>query len=417
MTMPDKFGGSLASGRRLRLGTRIVHLSSVHRDDDVRIFLKECRTLAQEGFEVEYVVPTDRGGPRDGVTIIPVKCRRGRMARLFKVTLDIFIASRRRRASIYHLHDPELIPVGLLLRLLGKRVIYDVHEDVPRDILGKHWIPRWARPCAAFVAACAEWFAARALSGIIAATPAIADRFPKRRTSLIRNLPLQSEFAAPREKCDAARPVAVYVGLISVARGAGSMVRAINAVRDSSIRLTLVGEMDPPSLLEELKQLPGWDRVSYLGWKDRGSVVNLLATASVGLVLLHPTACFVTSQPIKLFEYMAGGIPIIASDFPLWRQLVVETGCGLCVPPEDADAVAEAIEWILGHPADAEEMGRRGQALVRDEMNWEREAVSLTSLYARLLGSSGAPETGCSTRSVSASDTPRDCVCAYRRWR
>jgi glycosyltransferase involved in cell wall biosynthesis len=399
-------------------GIRIVHLSSVHRDFDVRIFLKECRTLVQEGFDVEYVVPTDRGGRRDGVTIIPVKRHCGRLARLVKVTLDILIIAVRRRASLYHFHDPELIPVGLFLRLLGKRVIYDVHEDVPRDILEKHWIPRRIRPGVAFAAACAEWFAARTLSGIVTATPAIAERFPSHRTIVIRNLPRKSEFATLGERRKASSPAAVYIGLISAARGASSMVRAINAVRNSAMRLILVGEMDPPGLLEELEQLPGWDRVNYLGWKDRRGVGSVLATASVGLVLLHPTPCFVTSLPIKLFEYMSAGIPIIASDFPLWRQLVAETGCGLCVQPEDVDAIAQAIEWVLEHPEDAETMGRRGQALVKDELNWEREALSLSSLYARLLANPATPEAAsCLSRSIDDSRGPAERVSISRHSR
>src|SRR5262245_18997932 len=166
---------------------RIVHLTSVHAADDTRIFWKECLSLAEAGYRVSLVVPEERAGRRqaNAVEIVAVKRRSGRFARMLASTFGVAAAGLRQRAAIYHFHDPELIPAGLALRLLGKRVIYDVHEDVPRRILFKSWIPRnLRRPVAGFASAF-EWIAGRALSGIVAATPTIAARFPASRTALV----------------------------------------------------------------------------------------------------------------------------------------------------------------------------------------------------------------------------------------
>jgi glycosyltransferase involved in cell wall biosynthesis len=197
-------------------------------------------------------------------------------------------------------------------------------------------------------------------------------------------LPLRSEFATVRRPAE--RPSAVFVGQISALRGAAEMVSAMGKVgKFSEARLILVGETDVPDLLTSLSALPGWERVIYRGWQHRAAVEETLSQSSVGLVLYHPFANAIASQPNKLFEYMAAGLPVIASDFPLWRALVVDNGCGLCVPPHDIDAIARAIEWIFEHPAEADAMGRRGQALVQDEMNWEREENALLALYERLV--------------------------------
>jgi glycosyltransferase involved in cell wall biosynthesis len=233
---------------------------------------------------------------------------------------------------------------------------------------------------------CAEWFAGRALSGIVAATPSIARRFPSRKTALVQNFPLKSEFRLVRHPAE--KPFAVYTGQINAVCGAVEMVCALQRVRKyPDMRLIMAGAMDPPELMSDLASLPGWERVTYLGWLNRLAVETTLSQASVGLVLYHPIPNAVAAQPNKLFEYMAAGLPVVVSNFPLWRTLVVENGCGLCVPPDDVDAIARAIEWILENPAEAEAMGRRGQALIRDKMNWEHEKKSLLAIYDSLLRS------------------------------
>ncbi len=373
---------------------KVIHLSSGHYADDGRIFWKECLSLARAGYDVTFVVPGDpcfrREGVaivQEGVTIVAVKRRSGRLGRMLATPIEVVIAGLRRNGLIYHFHDPELIPLGFLLRVLGKRVIYDAHEDQPRDLLFKNWIPRGLRRPVSVAASVVEWIAGRTLSGVVAATPVIAQRFPKRHVALVQNFALKSEFAVDEEVPPGERRAVAYVGGITADRCAVEMIEAIARVeRFPDVSLLIAGVAEPPSLVGELAALSGWSRVDFRGLQDRVGLRRLLAESRVGLVLFHPLQSHFERQPVKLFEYMAAGLPVIAADFPRFRAIVEGNRCGLCVPPRDVAAIAAAIEWMFEHPAEAQEMGKRGRELVMRSLNWEHEEQELLGLYGRIVG-------------------------------
>jgi glycosyltransferase involved in cell wall biosynthesis len=374
--------------RRQSDRVRVVHLSSVHPADDARILWKECVSLVDFGYDVSLVVSEARPTRRElhSIEIIPVKRRSGRLGRMLISTPAVAIAGLRRNATVYHFHDPELMPIGLALRLLGKRAIYDVHEDLPRDILFKDWIPRLLRRPVSRLAAALEWIAGHTLSGVVAATPTIARRFPQGRTALVQNFARPCEFAAGAELPRSDRRGVAFVGGLTRERCAVEMVEAIAKVeRYPDVRLLIAGDIDPPALAERLAASEGWPRVDYQGRQPREGVRRLLAEARVGLAVYHPLPTFIESQPVKIYEYMAAGLPVIAADFPRFREIVEKNGCGICVPPRDPPAIAAAIEWIFDHPAEAAEMGRRGRNLVLNTFNWDREAETLLRFYERIL--------------------------------
>ena len=376
-----------------RAAVRVCHLSSVHRADDPRILAKECATLAEAGYDVRLIAPTPLVDTASGVRHVTVPRRSGRFSRLLRTVPAVLRAARQQDAAIYHLHDPELLPIGLLLRHRGRAVIYDAHEDLGNQVRHKPWIPRWLRPGVARLASGVERLVARQLSAVVAATPPVAAHFPSDRTVVIRNLARSEEFAAAGEAMayvDRDR-IAAYVGNVSAPRGAREMIEAMDAVGASTARLRIAGDFSPSSLRDELESLPGWARVDPLGWQDRLGVARLLGGARLGLVCLHPTPSYVESYPVKLFEYMAAGLPVIASDFPLWRSIVDDAGCGLLVDPLDPAAIAAAIDTLLDDPAEAEAMGRRGRDAVLRRWSWQPEGQRLVELYDRLAGISGSP--------------------------
>ncbi|MBP2312734.1 glycosyltransferase family 4 protein [Azospirillum soli] len=382
----------LSHGHPQQDRVKVVHLSSVHSAEDARIFSKECISLAKAGYEVSLVVPDNHlqaagGQParRQDVDILAVKRNQGLPKRLFRTTWSVLFAALKLRGDVYHFHDPELIPIGLLLRLLGKRVVYDVHEDLPRDLMTRRWIPRALRQPVASAVALTEWTAGRAMSGVVAATPIIARRFPKEKTALVQNFAILQELGDVGGPPLAERRGVALVGGITVDRCALDMVEAIGRVgRFPDAKLLMAGNMESTALRDRMEALPGWSRVDYRGHLDRPGVRQLLSESRVGLVLYYPTRNYAEAQPVKLFEYMATGIPIIVTDLPYLRSVVDEHRCGLVVPPRDPAAIASAIEWMFDHPEEAAEMGRRGQEAVRSLYNWGHEERELIRLYDRI---------------------------------
>ena len=173
-----------------------------------------------------------------------------------------------------------------------------------------------------------------------------------------------------------------FLGWITPIRGIEVMVDAIGR---TDATLVLAGQFDPPDFVDRLRLSPGWSRVECVGHVGRRDVAAMFARAMAGIVLFSPAANHVRSQPTKLFEYMSAGLPVIASDFPLWRQIVESADCGLCVDPTSPAAVADAIRWMTEHPEEARAMGENGRRAVAGTYNWEHEAGKLRTLYEQLL--------------------------------
>ena len=365
---------------------KVVHLSSAHPAHDVRILHKECRTLSKAGYDVSLVALNDGDEAANAVRIVGLPEPKNRVDRLTRSVWRAFRAALREKAELCHFHDPGLIPMGLLLRLGGKRVVYDVHENIPHSVLTKDYLPPFAQRVVGTFAGWMERAAATFFQGVVAATPTIAARFPARKTVTVQNFPVLRKFrTADRTPYAEREPIVVYLGTMTHHRGTREIVEAINLVPPASgARLALVGFFEPPEFRTELEHLPGWGRVNFLGWQSRKEVAGTVSQARAGLAVLHPRPSYLDSYPVKLFEYMAAGIPVIASDFPLWRRIVEEAGCGLLVDPLAPESIAKAIQDILADPKEAEAMGARGRQAAEDRFNWEHEGRKLIRFYRQL---------------------------------
>jgi len=190
---------------------------------------------------------------------------------------------------------------------------------------------------------------------------------------------------------------------ITRARCAVEMVEAMGLLpKNVPASLRLVGNWDSEELPESLSKLAGWDRVEFVGQLGRPGVADELRNAAVGLVILHPEPNYIISQPVKLFEYMCAGLPVIVSDFPICREIVNQARCGLLVDPFNPKEIAEAMTFLLTHPEEAAEMGRRGYEVVREKYSWANEEKTLLNFYSELLGRDAVPEQGLIHRGQAA---------------
>ena len=239
---------------------KVVHLTSVHGAYDPRIFCRECKSLAGAQYEVVLVACHDADEFIDGVRIKAVPRINHRLGRITCTVWRVYREAVRQGAAVYHFHDPELIPVGLALRAHGKKVVYDIHENLPKDILTKYYLPQWLRRPVAWLAERAENRACRCFSALAVTTPAIADRVRtfNPNTVVICNFPVAEDFVSPAEIIWSERDFAVaYVGLIDSRRGIWEMVEAMSLLPDRlNATLRLAGPFEPPNIQEQVSRLP-----------------------------------------------------------------------------------------------------------------------------------------------------------------
>ncbi len=358
---------------------RICHLTSVHLDGDIRIFHKMAKTMVQD-FEVHVVVPNTTSRIQDGVQIHSFAAETQKRRKRMQQTVDLILQEALRiNADVYQLHDPELLRIAPKLQAIGAKVIFDSHEDVPKQIMDKYWIPWLLRKLISFAYAHYEKRAAKKLDGIISVTPEICKRFMRYnpKVALIRNFPLKAEFPSPDWNQKDVQHFC-YIGGLYASRGIKEVVLAMKEVDGF---LHLAGTFDDPLLLAELETSRAWKKVIYYGQVGRPVIQEILQKCSVGLVTLHPTPSYKEAYPIKMFEYLAAGCAVVASDFPLYRNLLQDANCGVFVDPKNEFEIAKALQKLSTNAEQTLAMGKSARAHFEANYNWEKETQTLSAFY------------------------------------
>lgn len=362
----------------------IVMMTTAHPAMDVRIFHREARTLTEAGLRVCIVGRNDKSENVDGVWIEALPRYRNRLHRL-RLGWSAFQAGLKLGGKLFIFHDPELFWVALLLSFSRHKVVYDCHENLPSQVLQKDWIPGFLRRVLAPMVWVGEWLASRLISGVIVARDAVQPRFPPSRTVLVRNFPTASTLqklgtGAPVES---RQNVVIYAGLLSANRGIRELIAAFSSPGLANAELVLAGEFsDPRFQSETLDSLPF--NVRWVGQRSYADVLTLYKRAKVGALLLYPTPSHRYSLPVKLYEYLGAGLPVIASDFPEFADVV--EGCGLQVDPLNVDQVRRKLQELLSMPpSQIAGMSTIARNRVLSSLTWEPEGVRLKSFCTRLL--------------------------------
>ncbi|MBA7652869.1 hypothetical protein ES703_60708 [subsurface metagenome] len=363
---------------------KICILTSVHPPFDGRVFHKEAKTLVKAGYNVVLIAQHTGEETIDGVKILPLSKPKNRFVRMTKVVWKLFRLALKEKANVYHFHDPELIPVGIGLKLLGKKVIYDVHEDVPRQILNKDWVGNvYIRRFVAFITNIIEQAGAVLFDGIVAATPDIAKNFNPAKTILLRNLPILEliDKVQPVD-CKTDKPIIIYAGGLSSIRRIKEIIQTMELVGDKA-ELWLLGEWASEEYKKECENLGGWKYTNYLGYIPYGEHYSFIKIANIGLVIFLPLPNQERAMPNKPFEYMACSLPMVMSNFSYWQEIFSE--CALFVNPYDPEDIAEKVLYLLDNPDEAKKLSDEGRELIEKKYNWEAEQGKLLDVYKKVL--------------------------------
>jgi glycosyltransferase involved in cell wall biosynthesis len=373
------------------MSVKVCHVTSVHPRYDTRIFIKECTSLANVGYDVTLLVADGKTDEiKNGVKIISVTgIPKSRFQRIIKSSNIMYKKALEVDAEIYHLHDPELLPLARKLEKAGKKVIFDSHENYPAQIKVKGYIPYILRSVISGIYKTYETGTAKKIDAVI--TPCTffdgVDIFKGRckKTEIISNAPLLSEFYDKYQDTDKGNivPSVCHVGGLTYSRG---ITHLIKAAYKANVKLILVGKFSPPTYEVEVKKMLEYSCVEYRGHLTRDQVLKVYQESTIGAATILNIGQYNTGDNFatKVYEYMSMGLPVILTKYSYSEKMIQKYDFGIAVTPDNVDEIADAIMCLIDNPDKAKEMGENGRRAVLEEFNWDIEEKKLLALYHKL---------------------------------
>ena len=366
---------------------KIAHLTTVHKRFDTRIFKKQCISLSRkDNYNVSLIVADGLGSTKHkNINIYDVGPSKNRFDRIFISAKKIYLKALDLDCDIYHLHDPELLNMGLQLKNKGKKVIFDSHEDVSEDIMIKDWVPFYFRKLISLIYNVFEKFICKQLDFVISATPYISNKFQEKGViSLdIKNYPIKEDYIYQKTNWNEKKNEICYVGEISKERGIIELIESLENLKN--IRLNLVGSFSDSNLKKRCEKMKGWGQVNELGFLPQKEIYKIFNNSKLGIVTLHPTKTYLPSIPVKIFEYMAAGLPIVCSNFDFWEELIFKKyKCAVQVDPLSSSEIAGAVEHLMYNDIVSKKMIEEGIRAIKETFNWNIEEKKLYDVYNRI---------------------------------
>jgi glycosyltransferase involved in cell wall biosynthesis len=355
---------------------------------DVRVFEKECTSLVKAGYEVYLVSPNAKEEIKNGVHIIGVPYEKeGLLNRLFTLPKFLYKKALSIDADIYHFNDPASLPYGAKLKRKGKKVIFDSFEDHPTLFFEKKSLPYIIRYIISKIYSVYEYYNCKKFDGLILCYHWTQERLNKacKNNQLVFNFPILKEEIVKRE--DVVGTAICYAGLFSRMWYIENILTAL--IEIDGVQFNLAGNPADVAYLNMLKSNAGWQKVNYLGQIEHREVNDkVYSKSTIAMALLdYIPLCKGNVGNLsnnKLFEYMKAGLPVICTDFILWKEVVEKNNCGICVNPRNINEIAEAIKYLTDNPEIAKQMGENGRNIVLEKYNWQYEEKKLIDVYRSL---------------------------------
>lgn len=368
---------------------KICHMTSAHDSTDIRIFRKECKSLAKrENYDVYLIAPGD-SRDESSVKVIGVGDKpKSRLKRMLNFTRKVYKKAICVDADIYHIHDPELLRYALKLKKRSKIVIFDAHEDTVLDIARKEYISPIFRGIIAKIFKKYLTYISRRIDAIVTVTPNLVEKYKKhnKKVVLVTNFPIITEPNKIYDRIqDNIKCKLFFAGGISSMWSHHIIIDAIE--NTDYVEYLLYGNADQ-EYLNSLMKKRGWKHVKYGGKVPFEIVDNKMWGADIGLAIMQ----YIwgedkngTMGNTKLFELMLHGVPVIATNFLLWKDIIEANECGICVDPNSIEEIKSAIKYLYNNPDIAKKMGENGRRLVLEKYNWDSQEINLLNLYESLI--------------------------------
>lgn len=370
--------------------TKVCILTSAHHALDARIFYREAVSLAEKGYEVHVFGNHPKDELLKNVYIHAVRCPNNGWFRKLSSSFNFLLRVFGEKADIYHFHDPDLIFCGLALQIFGKKVIMDVHEDFKLTIINKRRnLPKILRYIIATSFDVIEKLSSRVFSGVIVVSEEIERKFHFSNVALVRNFPIINKVPRRTRTRDNTFNV-IYTGSIDHSRGCWQILEAFDLFkyRYPLTKLTMIGSFSESQLERDLKEkaikIGSVDIRGYLPWEQ---VRSEQLEADVGLVIsFYNKQSHEKAYPVKLFEYLSAGLPVIISRKHFWQQLLNESEFGIMVEGEDPEEIANALYKLATDRESRIRMSLAGRKVVEQNFSWSGEFIKMNSLYQKILG-------------------------------
>lgn len=365
---------------------KVVHITTVHHPLDPRIYYKQCLSFQKAGYDVTLIAPEESNIGKSQVNVIPLKKYKSRLGRMIFSTMEAFKHARKLKADYYHIHDPELLPAARLLKNKHNVIVYDIHEDYITSIKQKSYLPKAIRNLIAHAYKFIEKKLTKPME-LCLAEKYYKDIYPDGQCIL--NYPIINSRILKHSTAalEGSRKL-IYTGNVTVDRGA--LIHASLPALDQSLMVTIVGKcsshlaekmFESAGVSKNRLRIEGVDQ--YIPKKDIDSQY-ISQKWLAGLALFPPTEHYMKKELTKFFEYMNAGIPIICSNFPIWKQFIEKYNCGIAVDPYNQNEIKSALEYMSSNSQRAKQMGLNGQEAILKELNWEMEEKKLLDWYKKI---------------------------------